>query len=100
MRFTLTDLGDWDEDGRSALPPGSGQWVNGHRSGAVAALDFVCPCGCGKVRSVDVAIGGNKRHHVWNWNGDRERPTLSPSLDCLTGCRWHGWLTDGQFRSA
>lgn len=30
----------------------------------------------------------------WDWNGDRERPTFSPSINC-GGC-WHGYIENGR----
>ncbi len=30
----------------------------------------------------------------WDWNGDRERPTFSPSVNC-GGC-WHGYIENGR----
>lgn len=33
----------------------------------------------------------------WKWNGDIDRPTLLPSIHA-TG-HWHGYLTDGYFKS-
>lgn len=31
---------------------------------------------------------------TWNWNGDYDRPTLHPSIDCTDV--WHGSLVNGQ----
>lgn len=47
-------------------------------------------------------------NHMWAWNGNREKPTFTPSINCLThnpqnpqelyaGCGWHGHITDGIF---
>lgn len=30
----------------------------------------------------------------WEWNGDRERPTFQPSINCQD-C-WHGFITNGE----
>lgn len=30
----------------------------------------------------------------WDWNGDRDRPTFSPSVNCK-GC-WHGYIEAGR----
>lgn len=30
----------------------------------------------------------------WTWNGDRERPTFAPSINC-TRC-WHGFIENGR----
>lgn len=46
--------------------------------------------------------------HMWGWNGNRVRPTFTPSINCLDhnpenpaekygGCGWHGHITDGIF---
>lgn len=41
----------------------------------------------------------------WDWDGDREKPTFSPSINCLAkdpetgekfaGCGWHGHIVKG-----
>ncbi len=36
----------------------------------------------------------------WAWDGNRDAPTITPSIDCSRVCGWHGWLTAGQFRTA
>lgn len=40
--------------------------------------------------------GQNKNGGVaqWDWNGDRERPTFSPSVNC--GNCWHGFIESGR----
>lgn len=81
---------------RPDLQPGSAQWSLG-LDGRIAALMFVCPCGCGGVGSVAVREGYGDKH--WQWNGDEARPTLTPSILKTSPCRWHGYLTDGVFRS-
>lgn len=76
-------------------------------------LSFICPCGCGHLAGI--AVGGNPQvRPVWAWNGDREKPTCTPSIrimpDTLSPnhplasdyvpCRgWHGYMTDGELRS-
>lgn len=35
----------------------------------------------------------------WRWNGLTRKPTLKPSILCTGGCRWHGFLTDGVFKT-
>lgn len=61
-----------------------------------AGFHFACPCGCGAIGAVKVA-GDN----AWGWNGDRDKPTVRPSVAFGTkdGPHWHGWLTDGVWRS-
>lgn len=57
----------------------------------------VCPCGCGDMfgAAVKAETGGGP---VWQWDGNAEAPTLTPSLRRLDGCKWHGFLTAGEFR--
>lgn len=43
-------------------------------------LMFECP-GCGENHGVTVA-GDSIPHPCWTWNGDLDRPTLSPSILC------------------
>ncbi len=54
-------------------------------------INFQCPCGCGSLLGVSFHKGG------WTWNGNREKPTVRPSILHVEGCKWHGYLTDGQF---
>ena len=60
------------------------------QDGVTRGMHFVCPCGCGSVLGVEFP--------PWTWNGDRERPTVTPSIQHMNGCKWHGFLTDGEFR--
>jgi hypothetical protein len=60
-------------------------------------LSFVCPCGCAMVHQVAIYAEGQPAHG-WKWNGNHERPTLSPSIAITTGCHWHGHLVDGAFK--
>lgn len=45
---------------------------------------------------------GRNAGRGWEWDGNRERPTLSPSLDTNNGAgaRWHGWLFAGELHDA
>lgn len=77
---------------RRDLPPGSCEWYAENK-----AITFTCPCGCGTVHSIrtdrDVKKDGG-----WLWNGNTEKPSLTPSIQATTPCRWHGYLTDGVFK--
>jgi hypothetical protein len=74
-----------------------------------AHILFVCPNGkrCG------VLLGPNFADRpapdqpcVWKWDGNIDRPTITPSINCIAekdgkptgGCGWHGYITDGEFR--
>src|SRR6478735_782260 len=53
---------------------------------------FRCPCGCGDLYRLSITRQpySSERPRVWHWNGDRIAPTLSPSVNMLQGCRYHG----------
>jgi hypothetical protein len=63
----------------------------------------VCPCGCGSMMNLPLYMLGTPKEAIhgdraaWSWNGDRERPSLQPSIRDLSGCHFHGFLTDGQW---
>jgi len=61
-----------------------------------------CPCGCGDVIGICVApmeqLPG-RPSPVWDWDGNLEKPTVTPSIRVVGSCGWHGFLTDGVFRS-
>ena len=40
---------------------------------------------------------GQEQHPSWEWDGNLEKPTLTPSVH-LPG-RWHGWFTAGRMIS-
>jgi hypothetical protein len=64
------------------------------RDQKVAGMVYSCPCGCGRTGAL------NFRPHPspsWEWNGDREKPNLTPSVHHVG--HWHGFLTDGVWRS-
>jgi len=58
-------------------------------------LHFFCP-GCARVHGI-IYQGKN----VWDWNGDLDRPTISPSILVLGGpenARCHSFVIDGQIQ--
>lgn len=77
--------------------------------GATGHILFVCPNGkrCGVLVGPqqvhrDASPGG--RLCIWAWDGNLERPTLEPSIDCRAtkddgtpagGCGWHGHIAQG-----
>lgn len=79
-------------------------WEDGSAPGAYdfdadsKYIIYRCPCGCGELRSVPI-MEGEKQERSWQWNGSKEKPTLTPSLlhiaHDVKGCTWHGYLTDG-----
>lgn len=67
--------------------------------GTVGGIAFICPCGCGNESYLPIRGQGHSQE--WEWDGNREEPTLSPSV-FNTGmpCRWHGWLRAGRWVQA
>lgn len=77
-----------------------GDFIWSHRSDAPnlpSRMLFLCPCGCGAHAGIAVRpeSGGGP---VWQWDGDFENPTITPSIRRIGGCEWHGYLTGGYFR--
>lgn len=64
------------------------------QAGKSTGMAFVCPCGCGQEDYIPLDPG---RSESWEWDGNREKPTLSPSLQRMGGCGWHGFLRAGVF---
>lgn len=40
----------------------------------------------------------NRLDAQWSWNGNKEKPTLAPSLHCVG--MWHGWVRNGMLVEA
>lgn len=63
-------------------------------------LALACP-GCGHVSGM--AVGNpkppNENGATWLMTGVPPAITLSPSINCVGCCGWHGWLRDGVFHS-
>lgn len=62
------------------------------------ALAFYCP-GCGYHHHVQIERGSsNPTGPIWEWNGDMEKPTFSPSLgvNMGTGQQCHLFLRGGK----
>ena len=79
--------------------------------GATAHILFVCPNGvrCAILLGPTHVPRETPEHlPVWAWDGNRERPTITPSINCLKtvdedgiatgGCGWHGFITAGEMR--
>jgi hypothetical protein len=99
IAFTDQDIIDWDSTKdvlrvKAGVAPGTAKWSTG-QDGQIAVLHYACPCGCGDCGSVPVKVGYGGPH--WVWSGDLVNPTLTPSIQKTTGCRWHGYLTNGEW---
>lgn len=47
---------------------------------------------------VHLYINHPEKTPSWQWDGNREAPTLSPSINVIG--RWHGWLRAGKLETA
>lgn len=77
---------DWDK----LIAPGT--FLYTYHNNQLYGLIARCPCGCGK----DLGISFDK----WQYDGDRENPTVTPSIRRIGGCGWHGFLTKGIWKNA
>ena len=97
LESLITEMGD--ENGvnfRKDLPPGTSSWLLHEEHKQICHLQFVCPCGCGAVVLLPVSAtdeGG------WKWDNNVNLPTLAPSIQRTSGCKWHGYLRRGVFES-
>ena len=41
-------------------------------------------------------MGQNGGRAQWDWDGNREAPTFSPSINCEAHCGWHGYIRNGK----
>lgn len=64
--------------------------------GSIAGFNFRCPCGA--CRHVGTVRFQPPASHGWTWNGNRDAPTIHPSVDLNKG-HWHGWLRAGVWES-
>ncbi len=58
-----------------------------------------CPCGCGDIIGIRHAETDLDKGACWQWDGNREKPTVTPSIQVIGGCNWHGYLKAGVFET-
>ena len=79
--------------------PGDFAWAYDREQ--IVAIYLMCPS-CGETHGVPVKPGDP---NGWDWNGNQDEPTLTPSIFFRDGhiqnrdCRWHGYLTNGEWRT-
>ncbi len=109
MRQTITEYREIVKhlDAHSALqaaetgqyPQGNEFWTMVEQDGAVVAVDFRCPCGCGAecyTPVTDATKGQPKTDRHWLYSRGSSGPTLSPSIHYTGGCKAHFNITDGK----
>lgn len=106
------DRDEWPANepiGSFDIEASDGHTVQG-QPGATGHMMFVCP----NNRRCSILVGPSPvlrsspdKLFVWGWNGDRDRPTITPSINCRNtdddgkpagGCGWHGHITQGVIR--
>ena len=58
-----------------------------------------CP-GCGQESGMNCRVPGEPHPpsgQSWELSGLPESPTMSPSINCVGCCGWHGWLKNGEY---
>ena len=60
-------------------------------------LTFLCPCGGDHLAGIVVGPKGRKAPPVWEWDGNEDCPTATPSIAIGLPQCWHGYLTAGVF---
>lgn len=71
--------------------------LNRRADGTIGGLHFICPCGCGRESYLPARGRGHPRE--WDFSGPDDSLTVSPSVQQVGGCQWHGWLTAGEWVS-
>jgi hypothetical protein len=66
----------------------------------IKAIIMNCP-GCGKTGGMTVYKPNTPKppSPSWEMNGEGENITLKPSINCVGCCGWHGYLTNGEYKS-
>lgn len=67
--------------------------------GEIVGMTFKCPCGCADIGRLNFDPLKTDQP-CWQWDGNREAPTLSPSVQKVGQCAWHGWLRAGDWVEA
>ena len=59
------------------------------------AVWYMCPCGCGDTAHLPIRGMWTHKGPTWEWDGNEEKPTLSPSIRRIGSCKFHGHLVKG-----
>lgn len=81
-----------DDHGERLAVPGGFKFGATPGEAGPCGMHFTCPCGCGRDGWLPFRPAPSPS---WQWDGNREKPTLMPSVLQVGGCRWHGYLRAG-----
>lgn len=99
-----------DEEGFPVIRTDNRTFRTGAPQETPAFFDFRCPKKNMSVCRMLRLRGGpadNGDLPAWSWDGNHEKPTMVPSINCLSrnpanhaekyaGCGWHGWIKAGE----
>ena len=99
-------IADGAED-RDHVPAGLITFADGYDGTKDVSILYGCPCWCGALGAISIKPYGKPERPLWQWDGNREKPTLTPSILIhqlndkaeKVGEHWHGFLTAGVFKS-
>ena len=93
--------GLWDRADAGLAERGEFEWavrvIDGKEH--IACMILICP-GCKMISALPLmkpSLWPRLPGEDWHWNGNIDRPTLSPSIHHV-GC-WHGHLVDGVLKA-
>lgn len=82
---------EYRDNAGKPVPPGS-------KPEDVHRIAFQCRSEPGRWCSVNLRGRGHDiENRSWTWNGDFDKPTLSPSINCSDDHCWHGYITAGVY---
>jgi hypothetical protein len=58
---------------------------------------YICLPGDARMDAIRVQRGAPGGDRVWGWDGNEEKPTITPSIHSVGS--WHGWLRAGRLES-
>lgn len=74
-------------------------WRIEPRPGGKAMFFMECPLGTDHGRGVAECARSlwslPAQHPMWQWDGNFQQPTITPSIDCKGGCGRHFTMTKG-----
>jgi Family of unknown function (DUF6527) len=88
MEAKIVESEKWFEGERFKNVPGTISFIGEKPSG----LGINCP-GCGAESFLQFFDNGPGP--CWSFDGNKEKPTLTPSVHSVGCCGWHGYLQNG-----
>jgi len=84
--------------------PGSFKWLRAadewSSQQTIVGMQYLCPCGCATLGEIRFArFGEPARSPTYKWNGNREYPSIEPTLFHIVAGKthWSGRLEHGEW---